>query len=226
MVRLRRDLEQIAPDDIDILELLEDDLASKGSEMGGTRLLEWLEEHASHFLRATDREEAMVEDYDRAIARLYKRHVQPNVLPFRTHLPVFTLAAAAGRWGEHMEAEPEGWIEAPRGLRLDEDLFVAHVVGHSMERRIPAGSLCLFRGGEALAGTRQGRLVLVENYGETGENRYTIKRYRSIKGPNEEGVDEHKAIILEPLNPEYEAWELTRDSPIRVIGEFIRVLED
>jgi SOS-response transcriptional repressor LexA len=94
-----------------------------------------------------------------------------------------------------------------------------------MEPRIPDGSLCVFRGGEALAGSRQGRLVLVENYGETGESRYTIKRYRSIKGQTEEGF-EHRAIILEPLNPDYEAWELTADSPIRVIGEFIRVLED
>jgi hypothetical protein len=29
---------------------------------------------------------------------------------------------------------------------------------------------------------------------------------------------------LEPLNPEYEAWELS-PSDIRVVGEFVRVLD-
>ena len=74
-----------------------------------------------------------------------------------------------------MEASDEDWMEAPPDLRLTEDMFVAHVVGRSMEPRIPAGSLCVFR--RNVTGSRQGRLVLVENYGETGENRYTIKRY-------------------------------------------------
>ena len=98
-----------------------------------------------------------------------------------------------------------GW-KLPPDLRLTDDMFVAHVVGRSMEPRIPAGSLCVFR--RNVTGSRQGRLVLVENYGETGENRYTIKRYKSVKRQSGEEW-EHETIRLEPLNPEYEAWELT-----------------
>ena len=101
-----------------------------------------------------------------------------------------------------MEADQEDWIEAPADLRLTEDMFVAHVVGRSMEPRIPAGSLCIFR--RNVTGSRQGRLVLVENYGETGENRYTIKRYTSLKRQTGEEEWEHETIRLEPLNPEYE----------------------
>jgi phage repressor protein C with HTH and peptisase S24 domain len=123
-----------------------------------------------------------------------------------------------------MEVEAEGWVEAPEGLRLTEDMFVAHVTGRSMEPRIPAGSLCVFRGGSALVGSRQGKLVLVMNYGEPGENRFTIKRYRSVKQQTEEGWT-HNKIILEPLNPEYESWEIDEDSNVRVIGEFVQVLE-
>jgi SOS-response transcriptional repressor LexA len=63
----------------------------------------------------------------------------------------------------------------------------------------------------------------VENYGETGENRYTIKRYKSVKRQSGEEW-EHETIRLEPLNPEYEAWELS-PSDIRVVGEFVRVLD-
>lgn len=94
-----------------------------------------------------------------------------------------------------------------------------------MEPRIPAGSLCVFRGGSALAGSRTGKLVLVMNYGEPGENRFTIKRYRSTKTRTEEGW-QHEKIVLEPLNPEYESWELDENARIRVVGEFVQVLED
>jgi SOS-response transcriptional repressor LexA len=223
-LRFRRDLADLDEDNADILEALPQDLELKARELGAKRLLDWLEENASGFVQVTDRERVLVDRFEKALNRLYERHVRPKVLPFRTHLPVYTLAAAAGRWGEHMQAEPEGWVEAPERLRLTDDMFVAHVVGRSMEPRIPAGSLCVFQGGAALAGSRQGRLVLVEHYGETGENRYTIKRYRSVKRQSEEGWT-HDRIILEPLNPEYEAWELTEDSPIRVVGEFVQVLE-
>src|ERR1700694_2089935 len=43
-------------------------------------------------------------------------------------------------------------------------MFVAKVEGRSMEPRIPAGSYCIFRGeagGGPLAGSRQGKIVLV-----------------------------------------------------------------
>jgi uncharacterized protein len=132
------------------------------------------------------------------------------------------LRAAAGKFGEHMEVEAEEWEEVPADLRLTEDMFVAHVVGRSMEPRIPDGSLCVFRGN--VVGSRNGRLVLVMHYGEAGENRFTIKRYRSVKRETEEGGWAHDKIILEPLNPEFEAWELQEDSPIKVVGEFVCLL--
>jgi phage repressor protein C with HTH and peptisase S24 domain len=226
-VRFRRDLSTLSEEDADYLEALADDLASKASEFGGSGLLSWLEENASNFIQVTDRETVPVDSFDKALGRLYKRHVEPKVLPFRTHIPLYSAQAAAGRWGPAMEVEtePEEWIEAPEDVRLTTDMFAAHVTGRSMEPRIPAGSVCLFRGGEALAGSRQGRLVLVMNYGEPGENRFTIKRYRSIKRRNPDGTWEHDRIILEPLNPEYEPWELDESDRILVIGEFLRVLD-
>jgi SOS-response transcriptional repressor LexA len=222
-VKFRRDLRELADeDDAEYLELLEDDLRGKAAEMGGTSLLHWIIDTCSNVIRASDPEYTAVSSPEWDIRRLYKAHVSPKVLPFRTHLPVYTLAAAAGSWGEQMEVSSDDeWIEAPADLRLTEDMFVGHVVGHSMEPRIPAGSLCVFR--RNVTGSRQGRLVLVENYGETGENRYTVKRYTSVKRQTDDDW-EHQVIRLEPLNPEYEAWELS-PSDIRVVGEFVRVLE-
>jgi SOS-response transcriptional repressor LexA len=168
----------------------------------------------------------MVDTFERTLHRLYSRHVSAKVLPFRTHLPVYGAQAAAGKWGPAMDVdqEPESWVEAPKDLRLTDDMFVARVTGHSMEPRIPANSLCVFRGGSALAGSRQGKLVLVMNYGEAGENRFTIKRYKSTKRRTEEGW-QHETITLEPLNPDYDAWTLDENARLAVIGEFVAVLD-
>jgi SOS-response transcriptional repressor LexA len=226
-LRLRRDLAELSEDDSEFLEALREDLEAKNGEMSGRGLLEWLEENASNFLQVSERREALVAGYDRTVNRLYSRHIKPKILPFRTHVPLYSAQAAAGKWGGEMEVDEEAreWIEAPEGLRLSEDMFVAHVTGHSMEPRIPANSLCLFRGGSAIAGSRQGKLLLVMNYGETGENRFTIKRYKSTKVRTEEGW-QHDRITLEPLNPDYEAWDLDEHANLKVIGEFVRVVDE
>ena len=221
-LRFRRDWPHISTEeDSEVLSALEADLEAKAGEMGGTRLLEWLESGAANSIRVTDRETMTVASFEARRDRLYKDHVAPKVLPFETHLPRFSFRAAAGRFGEEMEVEPEEWEEVPADLRLTDDLFVGHVAGHSMEPRIPSGSLCVFRAN--VTGSRSNRLLLVENYGlpEHG-GRYTIKRYRSTKVQDEEGW-RHEKITLEPLNPDYEAWELD-EGAFRVIAEFVRVL--
>src|ERR1700722_10254348 len=183
-LRFRRDLESLAPsaineEDLDVLQALGDDLARKAQEMGAEKLFDYLESNLSGTLRVTDREEVAVEDFGRALDRLYLENVQSNVLEFRTHLPRYSLRAAAGKFLENQEVTAEGWIEEHPDLRLGPDMFVAEIVGHSMQPRIPDGSLCVFRYG--VTGSRQGRLVLVENLETTGNNRYTVKRYESEK---------------------------------------------
>ncbi|MEO5926578.1 MAG: S24 family peptidase [Bryobacteraceae bacterium] len=218
-VRLRRDWAEIAPEEAEILEALQDDLEAKSAEMGGTRLLEYLNGSLSNLLRISEPREVIVENFDRALARLYKQNVDPRPQPFRTHLPRFTLAVAAGKFLDNEEITEDGWEEAPVGLRLHENMFVARIVGQSMEPRIPDGSLCVFRSG--VVGSRQGKLVLVEYQGGGTNDRYTVKRYHSEK--NSSG--EHERVRLEPLNPEFDAWDLDpEEDRFRVIAEFIQVL--
>ena len=52
-----------------------------------------------------------------------------------------------------------------------------------------------------------------------------MKQYRSEKATNEDGW-RHLAIVLEPLNPDYEPIELTAEdeSPVNVIAELIEVI--
>jgi phage repressor protein C with HTH and peptisase S24 domain len=175
-------------------------------------------------VQVTDRREILVDDFERALARLYREHVQSTVRPFVTHLPRYSLAVAAGKFLENQEVSEDGWEEAPPDLRLTPELFVAKIVGHSMEPRIPDGSLCVFRQG--VAGSRQGRLVLVEQLGGGANDRYTVKRYASEKAQREDGTWSHEKITLEPLNPEFEAWTLDQEEErFRIVAEFVRVLD-
>ena len=208
------------PDELDFFEALADDLSRKADELGSEKLFAYLEDTLSGTLRITDRETVLVEDFDRAVDRLYRKHVASKVLEFRTHLPRYSLRAAAGRFLDNEEIVEQGWVEAPAGMQhLDPDMFVAEIVGDSMEPLIPNGSLCVFRAG--VAGSRTGRLVLAE---DREANAYAVKRYKSSKTKGEEW--QHNWIRLEPLNPAHDSWLLKPDEErYRIIAEFVRVLD-
>jgi phage repressor protein C with HTH and peptisase S24 domain len=200
--------------------------------MGAGKLLHYLESNLSAAVRLTDREEVLVEDFSRALNRLYLKNIQSNVLPFRTHLPRYSLRAAAGKFLENQEISDDGWVEAPDDLRLTSDLFAGQIVGHSMEPTIPDGSLCVFRYG--VTGSRQGRLVLVESLETAGNDRYSVKRYQSEKSKAksesrsevEDAEWRHARIRLESLNPDYPSWDLDPDEEkYRILAEFVRVLD-
>lgn len=224
-VRLRRDLHAVADeDDIEVLAELGDDLESEARRRGGAAVLAHLEQEASLAIRITDREAVTVRGFDRTLGELYREHVPTEVLRFRTHLPRYALAVAAGPFLTNPEdVSAEEWIEVPPDLRLDENMFVARIQGHSMEPRIPDGSLCVFR--RNVVGSRNGRLVLVRNSELADDNQYTVKRYKSTKIYTEEGFEQTR-IRLESLNPAYPSWDLDfEEGKYQIVGEFLEVLE-
>jgi hypothetical protein len=222
-LRLRRDWDVIAPGEAEVLSALQDDLAAKAAELGARRLIEYLGDTLSNVLRLTPPREVVVEDFERSLARLYRENVAASPRAFVTHLPRYSLAAAAGRFLDNQEITEEAWEEMPPGLRLTPEMFVAHIAGRSMEPRIPDGSLCVFRAG--VTGSREGRLVLVERRGGGVNDSYAVKRYRSRKQQGSGETWKHEAIRLESLNPEFEAWELNpEEDRFRIVAEFVQVL--
>ncbi len=224
-VRLRRDWARLAgAEDVEVLAELEDDLHSLGQEEGAAAVLERLESDASNSLRVTDREAVAVRDFDKKLSELYREHVPANVLQFRTHLPRYSLAVAAGPFLTNPEeVSAEEWLETPPDLALDDDMFVAEIRGHSMEPRIPDGSLCVFR--RNVVGSRNNRLVLVRNSALADDNQYTVKRYKSEKRMAEDGFAQTR-IRLESLNPAYPSWDLDEEEDkYQVVAEFVRVLD-
>ncbi len=234
--RLRADLAAlpVSPEDSEYLAFLDADFHARAQETGGAALLASLEDSLSGFLRLSQRERVSGRSLPQLLDRLFLEHVDTAIRPFKTHLPFYAVRAAATRFGEDSEiAESEiEWVRAPAGMRLSEDLFVIQVVGRSMEPLIPDGSRVVFR--RIRPGSRQGKRLLIEELGATGSSaRFTVKRYTSSKRHAEESARDdswaHAAIRLEPLNPEFSAFELDPEAfegKYRVIGEFVQVLPD
>lgn len=160
---------------------------------------------------------------------LFEKIVQfiDDRLKFTEYLPVYSLEAAAGKFGGGYQAEEEGWVRVNIGRKLNRKMFVAKVVGKSMEPRIPDGSYCVFMAD--VVGSRQGKIVLVQHHdiadSETGGS-YTVKRYRSKKRYAKDGTWFHEKIILEPLNKDYKEIVLKNciEGEFKVIAELIDVL--
>jgi SOS-response transcriptional repressor LexA len=205
-------------EDSDLFDLLSADLEAKAREMGGERLLALFEDSLSNAIRITDRRGVLVRDFDAAAGRLFAEHVE-GAPPSRRRgeIPLYSLRAAAGRFGEDMEVEAEDRVAAPPGVRPGPDVYAVHIVGHSMEPEIPDGTVAVFR--YSPAGSRQGKRVLVWRHGSSaGGGEFTIKVYESAKTVTEEGW-QHTRIRLKPLNPAYPVLELEDESEYRVLGE-------
>ena len=153
-------------------------------------------------------------------AQPFRRLAPEEVERFVNAIPLCSLAVAAGGFGDGQAPEAEAWVE-PRGkTRPAEGLFVARVVGESMNRRIPNGAFCVWRA--PVEGSRTGRVVLVESRqisdAETG-GRYTVKIYERVAPVT---------VRLRPdsSDPGFEPIELTSagEDDVRVVAELVEVL--
>ncbi|WP_034762905.1 DNA/RNA helicase domain-containing protein [Chryseobacterium gregarium] len=141
-------------------------------------------------------------------------------------VPYYDLEIAAGKFSDLQSVEDVKYIEL-KNITHHTDYFVCRVVGESMNKVIPNGSLCLFK--KYSAGSRNGLITLVEGNdifdSETGAN-YTIKEYSSKKIIDEEGWH-HEEIILKPVSTKSFEPIVLRDEEtmhFKVIGVFEKIL--
>jgi SOS-response transcriptional repressor LexA len=146
---------------------------------------------------------------------------------YRTCVPLRSLKAAAGGFGDPDAAEVTDWVEPHTKHQIKEGMFVAQVVGHSMEPRIPDGAYCLFA--SPVIGSRTGRILLVQHRDiadpETGGS-YTVKRFDSSGVRGKDSTERTGTIYLRPLNPEFQPIELKNvpEDEVAVIAELVEVL--
>ncbi|MEO7803426.1 MAG: type I restriction enzyme endonuclease domain-containing protein, partial [Actinomycetota bacterium] len=149
--------------------------------------------------------------------------------PYENCIPLVSLKAAAGSVGDERLVEPEAWVSPNGRTKPGSGLFVAQVVGESMNRRIHNGSYCVFR--YPVEGSRQGRVVLVEHRDIADpdlEGPFTLKIWESDKQETDDGSWRHAEIRLIPDTTAsgYEPIVLrdVSEDQIRVVAELVEVL--
>jgi superfamily II DNA or RNA helicase/HKD family nuclease len=144
-------------------------------------------------------------------------------------IPFYDFYAAAGSFSELQSDMDYTLIEGPENSS-NNNYFACRIIGESMNRVIPNGSICLFK--EYTGGSRNGKIVLVENRDVQDpdfNSAFTIKTYSSEKSVSEETWG-HVSIVLRPnsFDSSYQNIIISEEEAevMKVVGEFVRVLND
>jgi superfamily II DNA or RNA helicase/SOS-response transcriptional repressor LexA len=159
--------------------------------------------------------------------------------PFKMELPVevikevlytirlYDFYAAAGEFSE-MQAEKEYKLITAPERYSNEDYFACKVIGESMNKIIPNGSICIFK--KYSGGSRNGKIVLVENrdiHDADFNSAFTVKTYSSKKTFTEDGY-QHDSILLKPNSYDNSFKDILIDKDIseqmKIHGEFVSLL--
>lgn len=153
-----------------------------------------------------------------------------SIIPFVNAVPLYDLKAAAGQFSEPQNVEFTNWVIIPEHNKISEEYFACHVIGDSMNRIIPNGSIALFR--KYTSGSREGKIVLVEkeNYIDSDFGScYSVKEYHSNKVVQEDSWT-HTGIELRPLstNKNYESIRIENldIEQLKVIGTFVSIIDN
>jgi len=171
----------------------------------------------------------------------FQRIATEEVEPFINAVPLYDLKVAAGRFSgeqtvdevsQQQEVEnPEDyeWVSYNGQPRPAKGLFVAQVVGESMNRRIPNGAWCIWR--LHPQGSRGGRVVLARHrniHDSEHGGQYTVKVYESEKVETEDGGWRHKRITLKPssTDPTFQpiVFEDLEEGELTIVAELVEVL--
>lgn len=156
-----------------------------------------------------------------------KLRIEPTVndeVKFIDFLPLYSIKAACGYFGDGENVEEEGWVRVEGVGRLNRNMYVVQAVGDSMEPLIQDGDYCVFRSNPA--GSRQGKVILAQHhskYDPDYSGSYSIKTYTSRKNFDEYGNWMHEEIVLQPKNSAYDPIIINEDDAedFRIVGEFV-----
>lgn len=137
-------------------------------------------------------------------------------------VPVYSLQAAAGAFSSGQAPEALGHVQLPRRVARLPGLFVAQVVGDSMDRVVPSGSYCLWQHlrVNGAAGPAKGEYLIARrpNDLDVDLGEFTFKRWGGT-GSNER---------LEPMstNPVHKVIVLDPAERVEFIARFVQIIDD
>jgi superfamily II DNA or RNA helicase len=142
-------------------------------------------------------------------------------------IPMYDFYAAAGTFSELQSEKNYTLIEGPENSG-NTNYFACRIIGESMNRVIPNGSICLFK--PYTGGSRNGKIVLVENVDIQDpdfNSAFTIKTYTSSKLYTEASW-KHDTIVLKSnsYDDSHKDIVITEEDAegLRVVGEFVKVI--
>jgi len=170
----------------------------------------------------------------------FRRVPKAEVVPFVNAVPVYDLEIAAGRFGAEqvVDAVPQAievtnpadydWVALEGRTKPAPGLFVAQVVGESMNKRIPSGSWCLWRRVEA---ARQGSVVLAQHRdiddSEMGGH-FAVKEFAAETWMDEDGNITNSAVTLrsDSTEPSFHDIVITNagEGDLRILAELVEVV--
>ena len=156
-----------------------------------------------------------------------KFRIEPTVndeVKYIDFLPLYSIKAACGYFGDGDNVEEEGWIRVEGVGKLNRNMYVVQAVGDSMEPIIQDGDYCVFRANPA--GSREGKIILAQHhskYDPDYSGSYSIKIYTSRKNFDEYGNWKHEEIVLQPKNKSYNPIIINEEESedFRIVGEYV-----
>ena len=147
----------------------------------------------------------------------------------RNPIPLYNFYAAAGSFSELQSEKDFTLIEGPEDSS-NNNYLACRIIGESMNRVIPNGSICLFK--TYAGGSRNGKILLIENkdiQDPDFNSAFTIKTYSSEKIVTSENW-EHTNIVLRPnsIDSSYQDIIINEENAaeMRVVGEFVKILNE
>ena len=139
-------------------------------------------------------------------------------------VPLYDLASVDSMRADHVAESAPAWVELPSGFQAGKDLFVARVVGESMNRRVPSDSVCLFRANPTAP--TQNKVVLVRHPSVSDPElggRITLRLYGSEMVTGRDGT-RAKRLILSPDSTDAQFKAIVLDEASAEDCEFLAEL--
>lgn len=142
---------------------------------------------------------------------------------YKTCVPLVSLKAAAGDFSNDQRPEFDEWVEIKASQRLIKGMFVAQVIGKSMEPLIKDGAYCLFQSkAPQLKSDMIGLFQLHQADDPEHGGGYTVKRLKlSTRTDPEEGWQ--RVATLLPENPAFDPISVNGED-VTFVAEFLEVL--
>lgn len=173
----------------------------------------------------------------------FRRIQGAEVKPFVNCVPIYDLKIAAGRFSAPQTVHEVGqmggmsnpddheWVILENGPKPAPGMFVAQVVGESMNKRIPNGAWCVWKLHPGCDGRSGAEVVLAQHRDiqdtELGGG-FTVKLYKTLREEPDDGTWRTTKVILRPdsTDPSFEPIVLERlgEGELTIIAEMVEVL--